>query len=196
MAYLGFIVQSIMVLMISSNLVLADEARTLKRLKRTVKALSSRVTSLETSQKQPDAEWQKKFDALMSRVASLEASQADTIKIVSSQGEAGNATCAKICAGTTKRGSTTWTTPRTSRGSSSNVIYTNVDMTECGFATVPTITTALEGTEDHLDATGTSSVYSAKKDGFRIFVVDYDGPGGLANERNWNVEWVAVGYTC
>jgi len=197
MAYLGFIVRSIMILMVSSNLVLAKGGRTRKgnALKRTVKALSRRVKRLETSPKKPDDEWQKKFIALTSKVASLEASQANMIKIVSSQGKAGNATCARICAGTTERGSTNWMTIKATRGVS-QTIYTYVDMTKCGFVTVPTITTALEGDSKHYTAVGMTSVYRAKKDGFKLYIDSYFGNLGQANKNKWNVEWVAVGYTC
>jgi hypothetical protein len=195
MAYLGFIVRSIIILMVSSNLVLAHKRR--RTLRRAVKALSRRVTSLETSPKKPDAALTSRVASLEAslkksngRVAKLESSRADMIKIVSSQGKAGNANCARVCAGTTKRGSTTWETV------AKKTVKAIIDMTKCGFATVPTITTAIEGTSKHFKATGTSSVYRAEKNSFILYVDSEHGPKGGANERSWNVEWVAVGYSC
>jgi len=145
-------------------------------------ALTRRVVSLEASL--------KKSDDLTRRIAKLEASRANMIEIVSSQGKAGNAECAKVCAGTTKRGATAW------KDYIVDGIVLEVDMSKCGFATVPTITTSLEGQTQHWTALGTSAVYHAAKDGFTIYLKKSEGVKGGANKRKWNVEWVAVGYTC
>jgi hypothetical protein len=208
---LGFIVRSIIILMVSSNLVMAHRGRSPKRKvrARTLKALSRRVAELKASLKMSAALIElsqnrsaaltrrvvsleaslNKSDDLTRRVAKLEASGAN-IKIVSSQGKAGNAECAKVCAGTTKRGATAW------KDYSSTGVYVEVDMSKCGFATVPTITTSVEGRSNHWIAAGTSSVYAARKDGFIIYLKQSVGLKGGANKWKWNVEWVAVGYTC
>ena len=98
--------------------------------------------------------------------------------------------CAKVCAGTSGRGATNWV------DFSSNGIYTDVDISKCGFVTIPTVTSSLEGTWNHWSTTGSSEIYDVTTSTFRIYLVTSHGRGGGANERGWNVEWIAVGYTC
>ena len=82
--------------------------------------------------------------------------------------------------------------------SGSTGIYTDVDISKCGFTKIPTITTAIEGTGYHWAITGTSAVYSATPTTFQIFLAP-NRPNtrkGFAYKHNWNVEWIAVGFTC
>ena len=98
--------------------------------------------------------------------------------------------CAKVCAGTSGRGDTNWA----DFGSSG--IYTDVDISKCGFVTIPTVTSSLEGAGHHWITTGSSEIYNVTTSTFRIYLVAPGGRGGGANEKSWNVEWIAVGYTC
>jgi len=120
-------------------------------------------------------------------------SVAADIVIINGEGEEGHSNCARVCSGTTGRTSTNWIDYSGSTG-----VYTDVDITKCGFVLTPTITTSIEGSSTHWEITGTSAVYNASPSKFRIYLA--------ANRRNtrksiakiykWNVEWIAVGYTC
>ena len=112
------------------------------------------------------------------------------VLIVSGEEDLREANCATVCAGTTVRGSTSWV------DYSSNGIHTDVDISKCGFVTVPTVTTSLEGSTSHWSTTGSSEVYNVTNTTFRIYLVAEHGRGGGANKMHWNVEWIAVGFTC
>lgn len=78
-------------------------------------------------------------------------------------------------------------------------VYKDVDISKCGFTKIPTITTAIEGSGNHKEITGTSAVYGATTTTFRIYI----GTGNANNSRKdyaqdnkWNVDWIAVGFTC
>jgi len=110
------------------------------------------------------------------------------VMIINGEQPAGDETCIKVCAGSTGRSTTDWTYY------SSAGIYEDVDISDCGFTTIPTLTTAIEGTSHHWTASGTSSVYSVTTNSFRIYLSH--SSAGSAEKYNWNVEWIAVGYTC
>merc|ERR1711920_174334 len=111
------------------------------------------------------------------------------VMIISGEQPAGDETCMKVCAGSTGRSTTDW------MYYSSNGIYEDVDISDCGFTTIPTVTTAIEGTSNHWTASGTSSVYSVTTTSFRIYL-QHSSKTGIAEQLQWNVEWIAVGYTC
>ena len=110
--------------------------------------------------------------------------------VVSGEEDPREESCAKVCAGTSGRGATNWV------DYSSNGIYTDVDISKCGFVTIPTVTSSLEGTTSHWGTTGSSEIYDVTTGTFRIYLVASHGRGGGANKMGWNVEWIAVGYTC
>ena len=104
--------------------------------------------------------------------------------------------CPRVCSGTTGRGSTVWVYH------SDISFYVDVDITGCGFTSVPTVTTSLEGSSHHWLALGTSSVYGTTNTNFRVYIHPNKHEGdvvfGNANVSpfKWNVEWVAVGQSC
>jgi len=113
------------------------------------------------------------------------------VTIVSAEDGVKDQRCAKVCAGTTGKKTTNWV------NFSSTGIYTNVDMSGCGFVSIPTITTSLDGTTAHWDTTGSSEIYSSTATSFRIYIKTPSADRrGRANEYSWNIEWVAVGFTC
>ena len=117
------------------------------------------------------------------------------VAVVAGEEDAGNAKCVKVCAGTTGRSSTNWSNYHT------NGLVLDVDIRDCGFVKVPTITTSIEGKGYHWRATGTSAVYSATAQGFRMYLEGgrehgHNPKNGKAAEWKWNVDWIAVGYTC
>jgi len=112
------------------------------------------------------------------------------VAVVGAEGSHGQAKCAKVCAGTTGRGSSNWVTY------GSNGIYMDVSISRCGFIKVPTVTTSIEGKYWHWTATGTSSVYSVQPSKFRIYLSKSRLTKETARKGGWNVEWIAVGYTC
>ena len=110
--------------------------------------------------------------------------------VVSGEEDPREERCATVCAGTSGRGDTNWV------DYSSGGIYTDVDISKCGFVTIPTVTSSLEGTTSHWTTTGSSEIYGVTTGTFRIYLVAPSGRGGGANKMGWNVEWIAVGYTC
>ena len=113
---------------------------------------------------------------------------------MSGEEEAGEARCARVCAGTTGRGTTTWP-DATSHG-----VKLTVDISRCGFVKVPTVTISVEGERYLWRATGLAGVYTTTTTSFLMWVriegLQYSPAGGKAEEWGWNVEWVAVGYIC
>jgi len=142
-----------------------------------ISALDDEVTDLTTSLSLTIA----KIDDMM-----------DEVLIVSGEQPAGDEKCMKVCAGSTGRSTTDW---RNNEGSG---IYYDVDISDCGFKTIPTVTTAIEGSSSHWVSLGTSSIYNTSPSAFRIYLLNtYMNPrNGQAEKYKWNVEWIAVGYTC
>ena len=81
-------------------------------------------------------------------------------------------------------------------------ITIDVDISSCGFVKIPTITTSIEGNYDHLYATGMTSVYRATTSWFMLYIrhpksgLSPTWLRDVAIRSTWNIEWVAVGYTC
>ena len=101
--------------------------------------------------------------------------------------------CAKVCSGTTGRRDTDYE-------AYGNNVYVDVDMTGCGFVKIPNVVISLEGSSHHWMALGTSSVYGTTPTGFRVHLnnVNAKVSGGELNAEKykWNIDWVAVGFTC
>jgi len=116
----------------------------------------------------------------------------DEVLIVSGEQAAGNEKCMKVCAGSTGRSTTDWINYATYG------LYYDVDISDCGFKTVPTVTTAVEGTSTHWRSTGTSSIYNTSPSAFRMYLENssHNPQNGKAENYKWNIEWIAVGYTC
>jgi len=117
----------------------------------------------------------------------------DEVLIVSGEQAAGNEKCMKVCAGSTGRTTTDWVNHGVAGG-----VYYDVDISDCGFQRIPTVTTAVEGSGSHWRSLGTSSIYNTSPSTFRIYLFNEkkDPQGGVAEQLKWNVEWIAVGYTC
>jgi len=159
-------------------------------------------TSLDSLEKKFLRLEQERFSVIEDEMADLTTSLAltnakiddarDEVVIVSGEQAAGDEKCMKVCAGSTGRSTTDW------RNSSSDGIYYDVDISDCGFKTIPTVTTSIEGSAGHWLSLGTSSIYNTSPSAFRIFLKNtYHNPqGGVAENYKWNVEWIAVGYTC
>jgi len=126
--------------------------------------------------------------------AKIDNNPRDEVLIVSGEQAAGNEKCMKVCAGSTGRTTTDWT------NYGSTGVYYDVDISDCGFKTVPTVTTALEGSSHHWLSIGTSSIYNTSPSAFRIYLqntyANHNPQNGFAESKKWNVEWIAVGYTC
>merc|ERR1712080_270397 len=101
--------------------------------------------------------------------------------------------CARVCSGTTGRQTTDW------QNYGFQGVYIDVDISDCGFVNVPTVTTTLEGRSCHYVQHGTSSVYGVASSGFRMYVVpdkSWLNCDDFEKRGQWNVEWTAIGYTC
>jgi len=151
-----------------------------------ISVIDERVTDLTTSLAATNA----KIEDAMDEVLMVDAR--DEVLIVSGEQPAGNEKCMKVCAGSTGRTTTDWVSY------SSEGLYYDVDISDCGFQTIPTVTTSVEGDAGHWRSMGTSSIYNTSPSKFRIYLLNtYNNPqGGTAEQWKWNVEWIAVGYTC
>ena len=102
-------------------------------------------------------------------------------------------TCAKVCSGTTGRLVTEFQ-------AYGNNVYVDVDMTGCGFAKIPNVVVSVEGSSSHWLAQGTSSVYNTTPTSFRVYLNNEKAgvdKGNLNTESyKWNLDWIAVGFTC
>jgi len=146
---------------------------------------------------------QKGLNHLSSGLADLETSVANInteldngnkkVVVVSGEASNGHERCVKVCAGTTGRDTTNWLDITGEWG-----VSAVVDISACGFIKVPTVTTSIEGTSHHWKVLGTSSVYNVEPSNFHIHLYDTfsDPRSGVAKNRKWNVEWIAVGFTC
>ena len=140
----------------------------------------------------------KLFVTCVLAVCLLSAESKIDLVIVSSEEAAGDEECRRICSGTTGRTSTDWVYFNDNPG-----FYTDVDMADCGFVKIPTITTSLGGAGYHWRAIGSNAIYSATSTKFRVYLSTEVVESGInlqdesfAEEKDWNIGWMAVGYTC
>ena len=79
-------------------------------------------------------------------------------------------------------------------------VYVDVDMSKCGFTKIPNVVISVEGSSHHWMALGTSSVYNTTPKSFRVYLNNVNSglAKGSLNQSGyrWNIEWVAVGFTC
>jgi len=159
--------------------------------KNSVKSLEQEIVDLTAEKDEQVSNLTSSLSVMRGKVEDLGVVKEGEVMIVSGEQPAGGETCMKVCAGTTGRSTTDWT------DYSSDGLYEDVDISGCGFTTVPTVTTSLEGTSAHWNALGTSSIYSVTTTTFRIYIqASYGIRNNGAESRKWNVEWIAVGYTC
>jgi len=114
----------------------------------------------------------------------------DEVIVVSGEDNAGPRKCVKVCAGTTGRESTNWIK------FNADGVYTDVDLKSCRFTMTPSVTTSIEGSTNHWTTRGTASIYNTSPTGFRMYLYHNGIYPSRAIEQKWNVEWIAVGYTC
>ena len=77
-------------------------------------------------------------------------------------------------------------------------MFVDVDMTKCGFAKIPNVVTSVEGSSSHWKILGTSSVYDTTTTGFRVYLSSdhFNLKESQLDDKLWNIDWVAVGFTC
>jgi len=167
--------------------------RNQEQTKKSLDSLEQKILHLEQEQEKLSV-LDEKVDTLSVSLSVANAKIDDTrdeVMIVSGEQAPGREDCIKVCAGSTGRTTTDWT------DYSSNGVYYDVDISDCGFKTIPTVTTAVEGAGNHWNTMGTSSIYNTSPSAFRMYILGYSNPqGGKAEAWKWNVEWIAVGYTC
>ena len=116
-------------------------------------------------------------------------------QILNGEEENSQPKCARVCSGTTGRRITHYRNYSDGRN-----VYVDVDMTQCGFVKIPNVVISVEGSSHHWMALGTSSVYGTTPTGFRVYLnnVNANVSGGDLNAEKymWNIDWVAVGFTC
>lgn len=110
--------------------------------------------------------------------------------------------CIITCTGSTGHGTTTWSNGLVGE------ISTIVDMSKCGFVTIPSVTTNLEGISELAHFSGMTSVYSMGVNSFKVWVIgpvwsqfrntgwSYALSANVANNQKLNVMWTATGYVC
>jgi len=176
---------------------LLDVRLTLQQTENSVRALEKRIEDQDIERKkslksleQEVVDLRAETDEVANLTSSLSlAMKAREVMIVSGEQPAGDERCMKVCAGSTGRSTTDWTYY------SSSGIYEDVDMSDCGFTAIPTVTTSIEGRANHWEVRGSSSVYSVSTTSFRIYL-QTSVTESTAETKLWNVEWIAVGYTC
>jgi ribosomal protein S11 len=89
-----------------------------------------------------------------------------------------------LCGGSTPVGNTNW------KVYAGKWLYTDVDTSKCGFTETPVYVTSLTGTTSHWASKGSSEIYKATKNGFRIYLYQESSPD-VANQRKYSVNWVA-----
>lgn len=99
--------------------------------------------------------------------------------------ESGTGAKLKICAGSTPKGSTSWS----SYGSNGIVVSIPIS---CGFTKAPYLVASLHGDTSHWTTTGGSEPYSVSASSFVIYVSGLNSPG-TANAWGWHIRWIAVG---
>jgi len=164
-----------------TNAVIAKDVENInKKIAETQDGLGNMKTAINNL-KISNVQMSGKVDRVSKRVS-------NQVSVVSVEQSGGIGRCARVCAGTTGRNKSKW------QYYSSSGIYINVSIGHCGFVTVPTVTTSIEGKSWHWRAIGTSSVYSVTTAGFRVYL--HTGVRTDKAKRGmWNVEWIAVGYT-
>ena len=150
-----------------------------------VTTLTLRVADLTLSLAQAKADIQSRETEVNKLVAGLEEeiavvkSAAREVMIVSGEEAGSEPACARVCAGTTGRGTTTW------NDVTSNGVKLSVDISQCGFVKVPTVTTSVEGKNAQWRATGLAAVYSTTTESFVMWVegLQHNPTGG--NAESW-----------
>ena len=119
-----------------------------------------------------------------------------TTKIISTHAnQLGPDPCALVCSGTSGDKTTNW------RTWDRDTVYVNVDMAACGFTYIPTVTTTLSVAAVSQRITGISQVAYVGTGGFRIYLDGFvDRAGDItakyAKDRDYAVNWLAVGFNC
>jgi ribosomal protein S11 len=90
-----------------------------------------------------------------------------------------------LCAGSTPAGNTAW------KVYAGKWLYVDIDTSGCGFTDTPVYVTSLSGTTSHWKSKGSSEIYHARKDGFRIYLY-LDVSPNTANQRKYAINWVAA----
>jgi len=195
---LNEVVSNIAVQLAQISTSLLDVRLTLQQTENSVRALEKRIEdqdiegkkSLKSLEQEVVDLRAEKDEEVANLTSSLSLAMAREVMIVSGEQPAGDERCMKVCAGSTGRSTTDWTYY------SSNGIYEDVDMSDCGFTAIPTVTTSIEGSL-HWKVTGSSSVYSVSTTSFRIYLSTSVAESSAEKAPyQWNVEWIAVGYTC
>jgi len=195
MAFLKLIVFSVAILLASSQKAkrISEIANVVDEAKEDIKDLKSKILSLEQKVEEQtgiEDKLVKEIEALKETFAEELKARKNDVMVLSGEEDPSEERCATVCAGSSGRGVTNWVDTSTSR------IYTDVDISKCGFVKLPTVTTSLDGYILHWDASGSSAIYSLTTSSFRIYLASTRGRGGNANKWGWNVEWIAVGFTC
>ena len=93
----------------------------------------------------------------------------------------------RIAVGTTPPGATNWIQY------GEHGIYVDIDISSAGFSNVPYCFTSIGGVGYHWTTQGATSIYSPTATSFRVYVYAVATTVALANERQWHIQWLAVG---
>merc|ERR1719499_1805930 len=92
------------------------------------------------------------------------------------------------CSGITRKGNTAW-----KQYVYDNSVYVDVDTSACGFSEKPSYVSSIGGgvSSPHSAVFGSSEIYEARKDRFRVYVYATGITPDKANDWKWHVNWVA-----
>ncbi|XP_063684860.1 uncharacterized protein LOC134819029 [Bolinopsis microptera] len=190
MVFLKLMVFSVVIMLASSKK--GGKKGRFRSLTALVEQQTKRISEITNRQTVIEEKLVKEIEALKETFAEELKARKNDVMVVSGEEDLREERCAKVCAGTSGRGATNWV----DYSLNSNGLYADVDISKCGFLTIPTVTTSLEFTSSHWSRIGASEITRVTTGSFRIFLAHPPARGGAANEWGWNVEWIAVGYTC
>jgi hypothetical protein len=76
--------------------------------------------------------------------------------------------------------------------SSPDLIYLDVDTSQCAFMQTPEYFTTLSGTSDHSTAQGANAIYNPTATGFRVYILKSGVTTDYAKSRKWRIDWQAI----
>ena len=78
------------------------------------------------------------------------------------------------------------------------IVYVQVDMSVCGFTKIPNVVFSYEVDPDPSMSLVTASIYKTTPISFRVYLHNEISTIniGLLERKTWNIDWIAVGFTC
>ena len=158
-----------------------------------IKKLDDAMIAVEISQLKEEVK--ENIQGMKEEIKLHNLNDATSVTVLNGEVENGEPKCAKVCSGTTGR-RTTWSFASGKYGLTG---YKEVDISGCGFVKTPAITTTIEGYAWYGvsgQTVGISTIYRDTPHSFFVGIKPIPDTLLSSFPRRWNVEWIAVGFTC